>query len=145
MLADIYVLANSRSAALVERFLDRFLPDRVPTATEYEVPQYTERPLIVFSEATELIRLCESRPEFGHAVYWEHAEVMGEPRAAHVHFLSDGGLVLGLSTARRERPAQDRLLSELREFAGSGVGYITYEEPPASSSAEFQRLAAMAG
>jgi hypothetical protein len=141
MLADIYILANPRSAALVHRFLDRFLPDRVPAAAEYEVPRYADRPKMVLTNAADLIRLCEAWPELAHAVYWNNRDLVGEPRAAHVFFLRDGGLMLGLSTARRESAEQDRLLDETRGFVSGGPGYIAYEQPPVRTCAEFRRLA----
>jgi hypothetical protein len=53
MLADIYILANPRSAALVHHFLDRFLPDRVPAVERYEVPQYADRPEMVLANAAD--------------------------------------------------------------------------------------------
>src|SRR5260370_984866 len=82
MLADIYILANPRSAALGHLFLDRFLPDRVPSATEYQVPQYADRPEMVLTNAADLIRLCEARPELRHAVYWNNRDLLGELRAS---------------------------------------------------------------
>jgi hypothetical protein len=141
MLADVYVLAPERSAALVGSFLGRFLPHREPAAAEYEIPQYASSPEVVFNNAAELIRVCEARHNLRHAIYWNHRDLAGEPRAAHVFFLSDGGMVLGLSTADSEPTRWDQLLAELKEFTGSRIGYLTVETPPADSIAEFTRRA----
>jgi hypothetical protein len=139
MLADVYVLANERSAALVERFLDRFLPERAPARPEYEVPQYADPPEVVLHDAAELLRLCEARPRLRYAVYWNNTSPGGEPRAAHAFFLADGGLVLGLSIWHEPLRQAYRLLHELRAFAGNESGYVTCEQPPAESSDEFRR------
>jgi hypothetical protein len=84
MFADIYVLTLDRSATLIDRFLARFLPVRVAAAASYEVPQYSDHPVMVFTDAIDLIRLCEARPDLQHAIYWRHRDLFGEPRAAHV-------------------------------------------------------------
>ena len=141
MLTDLYVLAPERSAALIGRFLDHFLPAREPAAREYEAPQYAEQPDVVFADALGLIRFCENHPDVRHAIYWNNVDRGGEPRSAHVFFLPDGGLVLGLSTANRSLPEQDRLFAELKRFTGSVLGYLTVETPPATDTAEFTRLA----
>jgi hypothetical protein len=139
--ADLYVLAPARSAALAERFLDRFLPARKPSAAAYEVPQHAHHPEIIFTDVRELLRCCEARPRMRHAAYWTHGRQDGEPRAAHVFFLSDGGMILGLSTAVREPVHCEWLLGELRSFTGAEVGLIALETPPPDSAAEFRRLA----
>src|SRR5437868_4637991 len=135
MPADVCVLANGRTADQVERFLGHFLPRRREAASEYVVPQFAARPEAVLTDVGELLRLCQRRPELTQSVYWSHASPGGEPHSAHAFFLSDGGLVLGLSTA--DRDGGERRLSELMAFAGSRVGYITYEQPPGSTTTAF--------
>src|SRR4051812_28664240 len=121
MLADVYVLANVRSAALVRRFLEWFLPDRTPSASEYEVPEYANKPEHVFDRPDDLIRHCEAYPDLHHRICWSNSHPGSVPSHAHVYFLADGGLILGLST-----PAglEDVLLRQIMEFAGSEYGYI---------------------
>jgi hypothetical protein len=140
VLADVYVLAITRSAALVHKFLDRFLPDRVPAASEYEIPQFADRPEVVFTDAGDCLKLCEARPNVEHALYWTNRNLFGEPQSAHVFFLPDGGMILGLSTHREEEDQQDQLLCKLQEFAESDLGYIAYELPPVRTVTEFKEL-----
>ena len=54
MLTDVYVLAPERSAALVARFLDRFVPNREPSAADYPVPQYGDNPSMVLASPDEV-------------------------------------------------------------------------------------------
>ncbi len=55
----IYVLVENRSLALINIFLDRFLPHRQEMASEYEVPQYSDNPEMLFKKASEVMELCE--------------------------------------------------------------------------------------
>ena len=38
--ADCYVLTENRTKEFISSFLDKFLPHRKESASEYEVPQY---------------------------------------------------------------------------------------------------------
>ncbi len=143
MLADVYVLANERTAAAAASFLDRFLPDRVAAAADYPVPEYADPPQRVFSDPADVIEWCASRADESYAVYWLNARAGSEPHSAHVFFLSDGGMVLGLSIGRNDAGEPEELLRRLLSFAGSHVGYWTHEEPPAQSTGEFRRRASV--
>jgi hypothetical protein len=144
VLADVYVLANERTAAAAVSFLDRFLPNRVAAAEDYPVPEYADPPRRVFSDSADVIEWCAARPDRSYAVYWLNAQPDSEPHSAHVFFLSDGGMVLGLSTNRHGAGEPEELMRQLRSFAGSHVGYCTHEQPPAQSTDEFRRLASVA-
>ena len=77
-------------------------------------------------------------------MYWLNARPASEPHSAHVFFLADGGMVLGLSTRRNGAGEPEELLRVLRSFAESHVGYWAHEQPPAPSADEFRRLAGVA-
>src|SRR5690242_18025584 len=115
MLMDIYVLASERSAAMVERFLARFLPHREPAQAGYAVRLGGGEPVAVFGTPEEQAAFCESRPGADAQAYWLNRSA-GDPHSAHVFFLPDGGLVLGLSVTTRGEAAWDRWLEELRSF-----------------------------
>lgn len=144
MLIDIYALAPERSVAAVERFLDRFLPHREQTADDYTVPEYSESPVVVFDTPEELIAHCCTHPEADQRVYWLNRSA-GDPHSAHVFFLTDGGLVFGLSIATSDEAAWDRWLHELQSFIGSAHGYWTGECPPEDTVAAFVAIAQRAG
>lgn len=133
---DVYVLARERSEAVANRFLGAFAPQSVVAADEYEFPEYSETPVVVFSTAAEAIRYCEAHPDAAHGFYFRNPN--GSPAHAMLFFTSDGGLILGVSVVEGEQ----RALAELREHAGSEVGYITFESPPAETVAEFYQVAA---
>jgi hypothetical protein len=143
MLADLYVLAPTRSEDLVKHFIAKFLPENQPAALEYEVPQYATRPEFVLNSQNELITLCVSHPHFQHAIYWNGRNPGGDVRSAHVFFLPDGGMVLGVSLPVPEPVKLHRLLKEMQTFVGSEIGYATIEEPPPGTTAEVTRLAAL--
>jgi hypothetical protein len=136
MLMDIYVLANERSATMVERFLARFLPERVRADADYTVCVSGDETVAVFGTPEELTTFCESQPHADGRAYW-NGPSKGDPRSAHVFFLPDGGLVLGLSVAATDEAAWNRWLSDLRSFTGSEYGYWTGECPPENTVCEF--------
>lgn len=132
---DVYVLARDRSEPVATRFLDAFVPDRDPVASEYEFPQYSPEPVVTFATAVEAIRYCVARPAEPQSFYFGNRG--SEPAWAMLFFTCDGGLILGLSVAEGEQEA----LAALKEHAGSGVGYIDFESPPPDTVTEFERLA----
>jgi len=144
MLADVYVLANERTAAAAASFLNRFLPDRISTAGNYPVPQYADPPQNVFSDPADVIEWCASRSDQAYSLYWLNARPASEPHSAHIFFLADGGMVLGLSTRCDDAGEPEELLRVLRSVAKSHVGYWTLEQPPAPTSREFRRMAGVA-
>jgi phage terminase large subunit-like protein len=140
VLIDIYALSPERSATVVERFLARFMPHRVRADADYTVRVGGDEPAAVFDTPEELAAFCEAEPRADARAYWT-SRVGGEPHSAHVFFLPDGGLVLGLSVAAQEQAAWDRWLAELRWFAGAAHGYWIGECPPEDTVAEFVAVA----
>jgi hypothetical protein len=126
-LMDIYALAPERSAASVQRFLARFLPDRRRAADDYWVQLGGVNPASTFDTPEEMVQFCEAHPEAEARAYW-NSRVAGDPHSAHVFFLPAGGLVLGLSVAAENEPAWHRWLDELMAFAG-----LTTDTGPASA------------
>lgn len=137
---DIYALTPERSAAMVERFLAHFLPDREQAAADYTVRVGRDESLIVFDTPEELAAFCQMEPRANARAYWT-SRAVGDPRSAHVFFLPGGGLVLGLSVAASDKSAWDRWLAELRAFAGAAHGYWTGESPPEDTVAGFAAVA----
>jgi len=133
---DIYVLAPERTAAMVERFLVRFLPQRERADADYTVRLGGHELAEVIDTSEELAAFCEARPGADARAYW-NTRSGGDPRSAHVFFLSDGGLLLGLSVAAEDEAAWDRWVDDLRVFAKARHGYWMSECPPEDSVAEF--------
>jgi hypothetical protein len=118
---DCYVLVNGRSPEVVQRFLDRFVPVREEMASEYEIPQYSERPDHVFQTASELLQYLAKHPEQHHAIYWRAIE-QGIAEHAMVFPTKDGAIIFGLSCATEDLAVQ--ALSEMKTFLASDVGSI---------------------
>ena len=135
--ADIYALGRERSEAAIKGFLDRFLPFRVESADEYEVPQYSSEPHTVFSTADDLIEYCCNNPAEQHAIYWrsqtrdEHAEVF---------FLRDGGLIFGLSVPSEDNERVDGLYTRITRFLKTDLVFVTHEGLPPRTSEGFRDL-----
>jgi hypothetical protein len=134
-LIDIYALAPERSQALVHR-LHRFLPHRERAAADYWVKLGNIDPAAVFQTPEDMAQFCEAHPEAESRAYWNSCAA-GDPRAAHVFFLDDGRLVLGLSVATEDESEWDRWLEQLMSFAGAEYGYWDGECPPKDTVAEF--------
>ena len=132
---DVYVLSPDRSAKDAERFLDAFVPQREPSTSEYEFPQYAEQPQLVIRSAREAIHHCEAYPDKAHSLYFRN--LGAGPAHAMLFFTSDGALIFGLSVVERA----DEWFARLKELTGSKIGYVTFEEPPVATASEFRALA----
>ena len=133
--ADIYALASKRTEQAVTEFLDHFLPERVESADEYEIPQYSDAPTTVYTKASDLIRHCCDSPNEVHTVYWR-SEI--QPEHAMVFFLGDGGLIFGVSTPAEDHRRIDLVAEDLGRFLNTEEVIVTYEDLPPESSEDFR-------
>jgi hypothetical protein len=137
--SDIYVISNSRESGNIERFLNRFLPEREESADEYEFPQYSDHPENVYQTANELLERCYSETGIEYVLYWR-AVGARKPEHAMVFFLKDDNLVYGLSTDDAYPEYATELLKEMKSFLNSNLGYIGYEaSPDVANLEEFKR------
>jgi len=70
--ADIYCRQASRDYSSINEFLDLFLPDRLESADEYEFPQYSDSPEVIFTSADEAISYLSEKSERVHNLYWKN-------------------------------------------------------------------------
>lgn len=142
--ADLYVLTYRRTKEYITAFLDRFLPQREEYVDTYELPQFSEHPVIVFSSASQLMDYLEHAPYSVHAIYWYNPQE--EPiRAAMCLYTSDGQAILGLTceTKQPDRSIEQGYLKEAMAFCRSTVGLIEYEMPaPKDTQDLLERIAA---
>ncbi|KAF0805880.1 hypothetical protein A6D6_01936 [Alcanivorax xiamenensis] len=137
--SDIYVISDKRDEKTVEDFLNCFLPDREESADEYEIPQFSESPDVVYSKALELVKYCSANQRAEYAAYWR-AVNQGKPEHAMVFYLKDGHVIYGLSTDAGDEAFANGLLAELKAFLGAEFGYIGHEaSPDAADLPEFMR------
>lgn len=134
--ADIYSLHRRRDRQLIESFLEQFMPAREEAADEYWIPQNAASPSLVLRSASELLDYCCERPDEVHGVYWRS---VGDRRPEHgmVFFHSDGSMVLGVSTDAVNQDFVDQLCGELGSLGEPMASFITHEDLPPSSAAEF--------
>lgn len=144
--ADCYVLSHQRTKEFITSFLDRFLPQREEYTDTYEVPQFSEQPIIEFSSADQLMDYLEHSPHTVHAIYWYNPQE--EPvRAAMCLYTSDGQTILGLTceTLHPDKKVEEGYLKEAMHFCRSTVGLIEYEKPaPKDTRDLMERVAAQA-
>jgi hypothetical protein len=140
VLTDLYTLAPERSATTVARFLDHFIPNREESAADYAMPQYSRNPSMILTNADDAFQYSVANRSAAQRIYG-HRLGQGEPRSAHVFFLADGGLILGLSIEESTEARWQWWLEQLKQFVGSPFGYYVCETPPAESIADFRRLA----
>jgi hypothetical protein len=133
--ADIYALASKRTEKAVTEFLDHFLPERVESADEYEIPQYSDAPSTVYTKASDLISHCCDIPNEVHTVYWRSEN---QPEHAMVFFLNDGGVIFGLSTPAEDHQRIDLVADDLGRFLNTKEVIVTYEDLPPGSSEDFR-------
>lgn len=132
--ADIYALGGARTEQSIEAFLDRFLPSRIESADEYEIPQYSASPTVVYTNAADLIRHCCKNENEVHTIYWRSD---AQPEHAMVFFLRDGGLIVGVSTPSDDSQRVDRIATDLGGLFDTEEVIVAYEDLPPESTKDF--------
>ena len=127
--SDIYVISEKRDEKAVRTFLDCFLPEREESADEYEVPQFSDIPEIVYSKATDLVKYCSTYENAEHAIYWR-AKDNRKPEHGMVFYLKDGNTIYGLSTDAGDSSFVNEQFEKLKQHLGSELGYIGHEASP---------------
>jgi hypothetical protein len=147
LLADCYVLCggSKRTPTFARAFLDYFVPNRTETCEEYDFwlpDQLGPIATAEFTNADEAVAYMCAQPGSRYAIYWRNANE-STLRFAMIFFLEEGSLIAGVScnSSRNGSGLEEHYLKQLQDFCGSDVCYITYEEPPATTTAEFLQLA----
>lgn len=136
--ADCYVLSEKRTSTFILSFLDRFLPNRQECADEYEIPQYADKPNVVFKTAAEIIEYLTINKDEVHTVYWSSTDKT-DIKGAMCFFTNNGQLILGIycDTMYPDTTIEDKVFADLKNYCGNSNGYITYEEPSTHDTTEF--------
>ncbi len=127
--SDIYVISDKRDGKTIEKFLQDFLPNREESADEYEVPQFTDKPEVIYKKDRDLIQHCEKNKNIEHAIYWR-ATNGSKPEHGMVFYLSDGFVIYGLSTDAANQEFAAELLIEMKKYLNTAHGYIAHEASP---------------
>ena len=134
---DVYVLVKIRSVDIILAFLNKFLPGYKETADEYEIPQYSNNPKIIFTKDSELMKYCAENINEVHTIYWGNKENM-DPQNAMVFYTNDAHIILGLAIEDDDYALE--LLDKMKMFLKSDIGCIMVETPPPQNSMEFRNV-----
>lgn len=135
MLADIYVLVNSRSGSEVNQFLDFYIPLRHEMQTVYEVTQSNEEDL-EFHSPGELMDHMEKHPLLYYHLAFHNVNDQAIVRNAGIYYTSDSQMIFRL-TIRQNDEIEELLLNELKDLFSSQYGYISYHVPPEKKARQF--------
>jgi hypothetical protein len=143
--ADIYVAKETRSKKEALAFLNHFVPERVESADEYEFPQYTSITSRKFENVVELMDHLEKNSNEEYNLYWRSIDQNNLNRHAMLFYTKDGAIIFGISrdadsTGQLNTENEDSCLDELMQYFSTDIGYITYEQTPADSFAEFKKV-----
>lgn len=127
--SDIYVISEERDTEVISDFLDHFLSQREDSADEYEFPQYSDDPSVIYKKDSEILARCVEDKTAEYGIYWRAIDNQ-KPEHAMVFFLRDGNVIYGLSTDASDQQYAHQLLTELKELLGSKLGYIGHEASP---------------
>ena len=132
MTKELYALSNNRSTGAIFAFLDHFLPDRIPFADEFPVPEYADNPVEEFTSDNDLIGYLVEHPSETYSVYWNDKDP-ASARQAMAFFTVDGNVILGLGL---EAAGEDELQT-LANFVGAEFSRFGDEQPPPETSEDF--------
>lgn len=135
-MTDVYVLASERSTAIAKRFIDTWVSDFDETASEYEFPQYSDKPFVVYSSPTELIQKLVEVSNEPHSIYWNNpkSDILMN---GMLFFTKDGAMIAGVTVNTDDFEEIARYLKELSKIVGGRFGYAVFEEPPVETVKEF--------
>ena len=136
MLIDIYVLAAERTLEAAKRFMREWAQEFRPAASEYEFPQYADKPVFVYSSPADLIKNLVEAPAEPHGLYWNNP-ARGFVRTSMLFFTTDGAMIVGLSVEGDQPPLLEETLRALALTVSGRVGYCAYETPPPDTVSEF--------
>jgi hypothetical protein len=115
--ADIYVLSKATD--------------------EYEVPQYSDSPKIVFRQASELINHCCANLREVHSIYWRTPEG-SKPEHAMVFFLPDEHIIYGVSTDAADEAQVRYFLARIKRHFKDKEALLYHEACPPESAVAFR-------
>jgi hypothetical protein len=141
-LADIYVIKKTRSKKLADDFLNHFLPNRIESADEYLIPEYSDNPTYEFDNADELMSFLEKNENYTNRIYWRNTDEENLNKHGMIFYNEDGTMIFGISrnanmNGNLNTENEDQCLAEMKKYFDTNLGYIHYENPPANSYEEF--------
>ena len=144
-LADIYVIEKTRSKKLAIQFLNLFLPERVQSADDYSIPEYSETPSHQFKNPYDLMTYLELNKNISNSIYWRNTDEKNPNKHGMIFYNKDETMVFGISRnigikGGLDSKSEYQCLSEMKTFFNTHLGYIDYENPPVDNYKEFIKI-----
>ncbi len=133
---EVYVLCKKRSTSLLEKFLNRFLPNRKEAAEDYSYPQYDENPEKIYSNISDLLKKLEMETLVDYSIYWNNITNC-PPFTGMFFFTLDGGMIAGLAVDEKDAQIY---LEKMRDFLDADYGYAIFESVPPNNTTDFIRI-----
>jgi hypothetical protein len=130
---EVYILCPKRTGAAAGAFLEAVMPHRESAEGEFPLPQFSDQPAELFNGPDEVIARLEDSPREPYSLHWNN-QAEGEPYNCMLFFTEDGGMIAGVVV--RDKRASEWLL-KLASTVGGEYGYVTAEDPPPDTTAEF--------
>lgn len=140
MSQEYYALGTGRGAVAALRFLDHFLPSRVPAQYDYPVPELVDAPRLVLQTEREILDYLERHTAEPYALYWNDSRKTGEQ--AMLFYTRDGNIIYGLADFAA---VPSERLEELARFVGATFCLLGSEERPPDTTPEFIAICRVAG
>jgi hypothetical protein len=107
------------------------------SAAEYFIPQYSDAPCTVFSDAESLFGYLITHQDESYSVYFSHLVPRSDILNCMLFFTSDGNVIFGITVSHMNQQELMVHLNELLELVNGKAGYIAVEEPPPLTTKEF--------
>jgi len=136
--ADVYVLAENRSAETARKFLDKYLSERNFNDGVYEFYSYEgdEELEFKFDTENEMLEFLESNTTLTLNCPFYPNNKNEFLRSVQLYYLKDGGMISCLNINQNDEK-EDQLLNELRSFMSSEYGMVSYHIPPPNTKIDF--------
>lgn len=129
-----FVLANNRLAETVMLLLERYVPNHLPLAEDYEDWG------VEYATEYDMLQYLQNHPQLNATRHWNEIEKTPDSIMAGAYFLSDGQLILSLTVAGNS-VNEEKLFVELKQFLQSEIGLISYNYfPEFNNGTEFKAL-----
>lgn len=137
---DLYFLGNDRNSENINLFLNRYLPERKESISEYIVPQFSTTPERVFNKVDELMKYLMKETNLYYSIYWSNQNKASKIQHAMIFYTDDGKVIYGISAVGTYpfNFESIQLFEKIKKELKSDIGCITVEEPPPTNSAEFE-------
>jgi len=143
--ADIYTAVKTRSKQTGIDFLNHFLPQRVESAEEYWLPQYSDKAEIDFQSVDTLMDYLAVKKGIAYGLYWRNTNELNPNKHGMLFYTQDEAMIFGLSrdadiNGHLNTDNEDECLRLMKEYFQTDIGYITYEDTPVATYAQFVEM-----